>query len=122
MEDGPSRRASLISERVREESFECVLNGDKDAALDILDDGIRELEALPRKESLPQIIRIMGDMGDLGDSEKFDQGRKLLQDFDSTRGGEIDVDEDKEEGPEERFQRNLAHANEKLELACCIKD
>jgi CHAT domain-containing protein len=109
-------QATQIGELAREQSFESLLKGDKDEALDILDEGLQKLGRLPRQESLPQMIKIMGDMGQLGDAQAFLDGRILLGEVSKRQ---ID---DPLEDPQLRFQRNLDHANETLELACCIQD
>jgi CHAT domain-containing protein len=111
-----------IGEKARGRSFESLLLGNKVAALGHLKEGVHELEKLPKRHSLTQLIRILADMGRLGDREKFDQGRKLLQEWDATRGGQLQVDDDREESPQEKFRRNLKLANERLELACCLED
>src|ERR1700749_3649725 len=113
-------RATLIGEETRERSFKCVLLGKTAEARDILDDGVRRLEN--EENSVPQRIRIYADLGMLGDKEKREKGRRLLRAYAPTRDISSPWEDEQQESPTAKFQHDLDHAEEKLELACCLED
>lgn len=122
-----SEKPAEICFEAREKSRKSLRDGDKGSAVTALEVALEELDsATPSKDSPPVLsekIKILGDLGELGDPKRFAEGRKLLDRLESSsRSMEFSAESDRCENLDSntRYQMNLEAAQETLELSVHI--